>query len=68
MRNFIQSKSDSIDLVLIEKEYRKSTIFKDLENIDKKSIRALRTNDTSRLEDLEKQAEKLRQELRLLDG
>jgi hypothetical protein len=38
-------------------------IYKELENLDLKTIRALRTNDTSRLNELEQRAEELRQQL-----
>lgn len=49
---------------LREKEERKQEILLQLNEIDNKSIRALRNNETDRLQDLEKQAEKLRQEIK----
>lgn len=42
---------------------RQNIIF-ELDEIDRKSIRAIRTNDTVRMEQLEAQAELLREELR----
>ena len=52
--------------VLREKEERKQEILLKLNEIDNKSIRAMRTNDSERLDDLEAQAEILREELRKL--
>jgi len=51
---------------LREKEERKQEILLKLNEIDNKSIRVLRTNDSERLDDLEAQAEILREELRKL--
>lgn len=48
------------------KEQRKAEILEQLDALDLKSIRALRTGETDRLEELEKQAIKLRDELRSL--
>lgn len=45
------------------KENHKQNIFNDLDDIDKKSIRALRENNLKRLQELESQAIKLREEL-----
>jgi len=51
---------------LIIKENRKIEILSELNNIDYKSIRALRTSESSRLIELEEQALVLRNELKQL--
>ena len=51
---------------LREKEERKQEILLQLSEIDNKSIRALRNNEADRLQELEKQAEELREELKEL--
>ena len=51
---------------LREKEERKQEILLQLNEIDNKSIRALRNNEADRLQELEKQAEELREELKEL--
>lgn len=51
---------------LEEKEQKKQEILLKLNEIDNKSIRAMRTNDSERLDDLEAQAEILREELKKL--
>lgn len=50
----------------MQKEQKKQEILLKLQEIDNKSIRAMRTNDNERLNDLEAQAEILREELRKL--
>lgn len=47
-----------------QKEQRKSEILAELDTIDLKSIRALRSEEHERLTELEQQAETLREELR----
>ncbi len=47
----------------IQKEERKAEILKELEDIDFKSIRAIRANEKAKLKELEAQAVKLREEL-----
>lgn len=49
-----------------EKETRKKEILKELEAIDMKSIRAIRTGDTAYLTKYEEEAQKLRDELKSL--
>ena len=47
----------------LEQEAKNKEIYKQLEELDLKSIRALRSNDVSRLELLEAQAAELRKQL-----
>lgn len=54
-----EAEADALLINRQNEEYNK-TLIEQLEAIDLKSIRALRTNDTIRLEELEKQAVELR--------
>lgn len=54
------------DLAAKSKELRKDEILDELEQLDLKSIRAIRANDTEYLKRYEEQAEALRQELKKL--
>lgn len=49
-----------------QKQQRKQEILKELDELDLKSIRAIRANDTEYIAEYEQQAEALREELRTL--
>lgn len=49
-----------------QKQERKQEILKELDELDLKSIRAIRSNDTEYIAEYEQQAEALREELRTL--
>lgn len=52
--------------IAYHKEQRKQEILKELDELDLKSIRAIRSNDTEYIAEYEQQAEALREELRTL--
>lgn len=52
------------DFTAIEKEKTRQEIMQQLDDIDRKSIRALRAGESNRLLELEARAQKLREQLR----
>ncbi len=52
----------------LDKELQKNSIKSQLSEIDIKSIRAIRTNDTVRMAEFESQADALRAQLKLLEN
>ncbi len=71
--NFYDSETDSYILKDLltdseKKQIRINDIYASLDNIDKKSIRALREQNQTLIDEYESEAEILRTELRLLNG